>query len=82
MAKSLTKTTRTKQFHRMERTRSCCFSPKGKKASLANAAPLASSPAFLKAILRLSRLFGWPLPIPSMQLFYRHSIRCIIKWLQ
>nr|GMD03243.1 hypothetical protein Iba_chr06aCG7010 [Ipomoea batatas] len=49
------------------------FHADGKKASLANAAPLTSSPAFFKAILKLSRRFGCPLPIPSIQLF------CIIN---
>ena len=43
--------------------------PNGKKASLAKAAPLTSSPAFLKAIRKLSTRFGWPLPIPNIQLF-------------
>jgi hypothetical protein len=65
----------TKQSTRMNKI---CFLPKGKKASLASAAPLASSPAFLKAILRLSRLFGWPLPIPNMQLFCSHGVKHII----
>lgn len=43
--------------------------PNGKKASLAKAAPLTSSPAFFKAILKLSSRFGCPLPMPSIQLF-------------
>lgn len=44
--------------------------PNGKNASLAKAAPLASSPAFLKANLKLSTRFGCPLPIPNIQLFF------------
>ena len=43
--------------------------PKGKNASLAKAAPLTSSPAFLMDILKLSKRFGCPLPMPSIQLF-------------
>ena len=50
-------------------------SPNGKNASLAKAAPFASSPAFLKAILRLSSLFGCPLPMPNIQLFCKKRKR-------
>lgn len=49
--------------------------PNGKKASLAKAAPLTSSPAFLTAILKLSTRFGCPLPIPNIQLFCHKRVK-------
>jgi len=41
-----------------------------KNASLAKEAPLTSSPAFLMDILKLSKRFDCPFPMPSIQLFF------------